>query len=89
MLLQRIERCAQFEHAQDRRDALYGERKYNSAKLDKEVAALMADKEVQRHGGIYEFLLSDRTLFEKLNLWAFEGRRRASISRGIFDIISP
>ena len=50
----------------------YGERKYNPVKLDKEVAELMADKEVQRHGGIYEFLLSDRTLFEKLNLRAFD-----------------
>ena len=52
--------------------AKYGERKYNPAKLDKEVAELMADKEVQRHGGIYEFLLSDRTLFEKLNLRGFD-----------------
>ena len=50
----------------------YGERKYNPVKLDKEVAELMADKEVQRHGGIYEFLLSDRTLFEKLNLRGFD-----------------
>ena len=52
--------------------AKYGERKYNPVKLDKGVAELMADKEVQRHGGIYEFLLSDRTLFEKLNLRAFD-----------------
>ena len=52
--------------------AKYGERKYNPAKHDREVAVLMADKEVQRHGGIYEFLLSDRTLFEKLNLRTFD-----------------
>lgn len=50
----------------------YGERKYNPAKLDKEVAELMADRDVQRHGGVYEFLLSDRTLFEKLNLRGFD-----------------
>ena len=52
--------------------AKYGERKYNPSKLDKEVAELMADKEVQRHGGIYEFLLSDRTLFERLSLRTFD-----------------
>ena len=52
--------------------ARYGERKYNPVKLDKEVAELMADKEVQRHGGIYEFLLSDRMLFGKLNLRTFD-----------------
>ena len=32
----------------------------------------MADRDVQRHGGVYEFLLSDRTLFEKLNLRGFD-----------------
>ena len=52
--------------------AKYGGRKYNPVKIDGEVAELMADKDVQRHGGIYEFLLSDRTLFEKLNLRAFD-----------------
>ena len=50
----------------------YGERKYNPVKLDQEVAELMADKEIQKHSGIYEFLLSDRTLFEKLNLRTFD-----------------
>lgn len=50
----------------------YGAMKYNPAKLDKEVAELMADKEVQRHSGIYEFLLSGRTNFEKLSLRAFD-----------------
>ena len=35
-------------------------------------ARKLADKEIQRHGGIYEFLLSDRTLFEKLDLRAFD-----------------
>ena len=37
-----------------------------------EKAELMADRDIQRHGGIYEFLLSDRTLFEKLNLRTFD-----------------
>lgn len=50
----------------------YSERKYNPVKLDQEVAELMADKEIQKHSGIYEFLLSDRTLFEKLNLRTFD-----------------
>ena len=52
--------------------AKYVERKYNPAKLDREITVLMADKEIQRHGGIYEFLFSDRTLFEKLNLRTFD-----------------
>ncbi len=52
--------------------ARYGTRAYNPQKLDREVAELMADREVQRHSGIYEFLLSDRTLFEKLNLRTFD-----------------
>ena len=52
--------------------ARYGTRAYNPQKLDREVAELMADRDVQRHGGIYEFLLSDRTLFEKLNLRTFD-----------------
>ena len=50
----------------------YGEHKYNPARLDKEVKELMSDKDIQRHSGIYEFLLSDRTLFEKLNLRTFD-----------------
>lgn len=52
--------------------ARYGTRAYNPQKLDREVAELMADRDVQRHSGIYEFLLSDRTLFEKLNLRTFD-----------------
>ena len=50
----------------------YAAKRYSPAKLEHEVAALMADREVQRKSGIYEFLLSDRTLHEKLNLRAFE-----------------
>lgn len=50
----------------------YGEQKYNPIKLEQEVAALMVDKEVQKKSGIYEFLLSGRTLAEKLNLRAFD-----------------
>ena len=52
--------------------AEYSEHKYNPVKLDQEVAELMADKEVQRHSGIYEFLLSERKLFEKLSLRTFD-----------------
>lgn len=52
--------------------AKYGEQKYNPTKLEQEVAALMVDKEVQKKSGIYEFLLSGRTLAEKLNLRAFD-----------------
>ncbi|MDO5318117.1 MAG: DUF262 domain-containing protein [bacterium] len=52
--------------------AKYGGQKYNPAKLDQDVAALMADREVQKKSGIYEFLLSGRLLSEKLNLRAFD-----------------
>ncbi|MCQ2395218.1 MAG: DUF262 domain-containing protein [Kiritimatiellae bacterium] len=52
--------------------AKYGARKYNPAELEKSVAELMADREVQSKKGIYEFLLSDRTLPEKLNLRVFD-----------------
>ena len=52
--------------------AKYGEHKYSPQQLDREVSALMADREVQKKSGIYEFLLSGRLLFEKLNLRAFD-----------------
>ena len=50
----------------------YGARKYNPTVLEKSVAELMADRDVQSKKGIYEFLLSDRTLPEKLNLRVFD-----------------
>ena len=52
--------------------AKYGKNRYNPVRLDREVSELMADPEVQRHGGIYEFLLSGRTVFELLNLRTFD-----------------
>lgn len=50
----------------------FGTKSYNPAELEREVAALMADREVQKKSGIYEFLLSGRTRREKLNLRAFD-----------------
>ena len=50
----------------------YGARKYNPTVLEKSVAELMSDRDVQSKKGIYEFLLSDRTLPEKLNLRVFD-----------------
>ncbi len=52
--------------------ARYGGRSYNPVKLEREVSELMADKEVQTKKGVYEFLLSDRTMPERLNLRAFD-----------------
>ena len=50
----------------------FGEKSYNPAELERRVAALMADKEVQKKGGIYEYLLSDGARREKLNLRTFD-----------------
>ena len=42
----------------------------------------MADREVQRKGGVYEFLLSGRTRGEKLNLRSFDDEdKRAAYER--------
>lgn len=45
---------------------------YNPRDLEADVAALMADKEVQVKKGVYEFLLSGRKRIEKLNLRTFD-----------------
>ena len=50
----------------------FGARSYNPAELEKDVSRLMADKEVQNNKGVYEYLLSDRTREEKLNLRQFD-----------------
>jgi len=50
----------------------FGARSYNPAALEKDVSRLMADKEVQNNKGVYEYLLSDRTREEKLNLRQFD-----------------
>ena len=54
---------------------LYAEfsgKSYNPDALEKEIVALMADKEVQNNRGIYEYLLSGGTRKEKLNLRTFD-----------------
>ena len=50
----------------------YDAKKFNPAAMERDVAALMQDREVQSKKGIYEFLLSGRTRAEKLNLRAFD-----------------
>ena len=50
----------------------FGERRYNPKELEVAVSELMADREVQKKGGVYEFLLSDRTRYERLNLRTFD-----------------
>ena len=52
---------------------------YNPHELEQEVAALMADREVQRKGGVYEFLLSGRIRGEKLNLRSFDDEDKREI----------
>ena len=47
-------------------------KKYNPKDLEKSVAALMIDKEVGTNKGVYEFLLSGKTRYEKLNLRTFD-----------------
>ena len=57
-------------------------RSYKPAELEREVSELMADKEVQKRSGIYEFLLSGRTRGEKLNLRTFDDDdKRAAYER--------
>ena len=57
-------------------------RSYNPAELEREVSELMADKEVQKRSGVYEFLLSGRTRGEKLNLRMFDDDdKRAAYER--------
>ena len=50
----------------------FGAKSYNPAELEKEVARLMADKEVQNNKGVYEYLLSGCLRREKLNLRQFD-----------------
>ena len=50
----------------------FGAKSYNPAALEKEVARLMSDKEVQNNKGIYEYLLSGGLRREKLNLRQFD-----------------
>ena len=50
----------------------FGAKSYNPKELEREVAALMSDKEVQKKGGVYEYLLSGGARKEKLNLRTFD-----------------
>ena len=50
----------------------FSAKSYNSKDLEKKVASLMADKEVQNKKGVYEYLLSDGIRTEKLNLRQFD-----------------
>ena len=57
----------------------FGAKSYNPTELEKEVARLMADKEVQKKGGVYEYLLSGGARRERLNLRQFdEDEKRAA-----------
>ena len=50
----------------------FGAKSYNPKDLERQVAALMSDKEVQKKSGVYEYLLSGGTRREKLNLRTFD-----------------
>ncbi len=50
----------------------FAARPYDPKELELQVAALMTDREVQKKGGIYEYLLSDGVRKEKLNLRTFD-----------------
>ena len=67
----------------------FAEKSYNPKELESEVSVLMADKEVQKRSGIYEFLLSGRTRGEKLNLRTFdEDDKRAAyeLQKGVCPV---
>ena len=62
--------------------AEYGTKSYNPSELERQVAALMMDKEVQNNKGIYEYLLSGGARQEKLNLRTFDDdEKRAAYER--------
>ena len=52
--------------------AEFSSKSYNPKELEKQISALMADKEVQNNKGVYEYLLSDGMRREKLNLRTFD-----------------
>ena len=45
----------------------YKDGKYSAIEMEKEIAALMANDEVQKKSGIYEYVLSDRKIDKMLN----------------------
>ena len=50
----------------------FGGKRWNPTELGRQVAALMADKEVEKKSGIYEYLLSGGVRVEKLHLRQFD-----------------
>ena len=65
--------------------ALYNEfsgGKYDPAALEREIAELMEDDDIQKRSGIYEYLLSDRDRERLLNIRTFTpGQKRAAYER--------
>lgn len=60
----------------------YKDGKYSAIELEKEVAALMANDEVQKKSGIYEYVLSDRKIDKMLNPRDFsQSERRTAYER--------
>lgn len=60
----------------------FKERKYDPAALEREVARLMADDDVGRKSGIYEYLLSGGEREKALNIRAFtDSQKRAAYER--------
>jgi hypothetical protein len=57
----------------------YQANQYNTKDLEKEIAQLMADEEVQNKRGIYEYVLSKGTLRKCLSLRAFDDKTKATV----------
>ena len=58
---------------------LYGKNKYDPSAMEREIERLMADDDVQKKSGIYEYLLSGRENERALNIRAFtESQKRAA-----------
>ena len=60
----------------------YGQGEFDPAALEREVARLMADDDVQRKSGIYEYLLSGGGRESALNIRKFsDSQKRAAYER--------
>ena len=69
-------------HAENAEDNEFNGNSYNPAALEREVARLMADDDVQRKSGIYEYLLSGGAREKALSIRAFtESQKRAAYER--------
>ena len=61
---------------------LYGKGKYDPAEMEKDIQRLMADDDVQRKGGIYEYLLSGGEQESALSIRKFtDSQKRAAYER--------